>query len=136
MLVEVAQQLRGAHLSQLQLACGDTQSAIATALLALEFAVSGNYHPEQGAAQRTLGQAYEAAGDRQNAEIQLRKSVEVLGEIQSRPELAQSLLSYGRFKLEDNADKGKRLLKRALRIFEEIDATGWIDETRVSLGEE
>ncbi len=51
----------------------------------------------------------------------------------ARSELAQSMLAYGRFKLGSDLDDGKQLLERALQIFEEIDATGWIDEKRAAL---
>ena len=48
---------------------------------------------------RTLGQVHEAKGDRDEAEAEFRRSLDIVGTIQSRSELAQSLLAYGRFKL-------------------------------------
>ncbi len=120
-------------LSQVQLASGKIEKALMTARSAVELAERGGYLLEQGAAYRTLGQVYEADGHRPEAEAAFRRCVEILGEIQSRPELGQSLLAYGRFKLEEDADEGKRLLKCAIDLFEEIDATGWIEETRAIL---
>ncbi len=49
------------------------------------------------------------------------------------PELAQTLLAYGRFRRGDNAQEDRPLLERALRLFEEMKATGWIAETRIAL---
>ena len=120
-------------LSQVQLASGKTETAIMTARSAVELAERGGYLLEQGAAYRTLGQVYEAGNNRPEAEAAFRRSLDILGEIQSRPELGQSLLAYGRFKLDEDADEGKRLLKCAIDLFEEINATGWIEETRAAL---
>jgi hypothetical protein len=47
-----------------------------------------------------------------------------LGEIQSRRDLAQTLLAYGRFRRGDNSQEGRALIERALRLFEEMNATG------------
>jgi hypothetical protein len=88
---------------------------------------------EVGAARRALGQAYEARGDRQSADGQFRRSVDVLQTIQSRPELAQSLLAFGRFELVADRDKAKGLLHGALKLFKEIEADGWVEETQSAL---
>ena len=53
--------------------------------------------------------------------------------IQCPPELAQTLLAYGRFRRGDNAQEDRPLLERALRLFEEMKATGWIEEARAAL---
>jgi hypothetical protein len=57
----------------------------------------------------------------------------VLEDIQSRPELAQTLLAYGRFRRGDNAREHRALIERALQLFEEMNATGWIQEARAAL---
>lgn len=54
----------------------------------------------------------------------------MLKEIQSRPELAQSLLAYGRFRRGDNALEDRALIERALTRFEEMNATGWVADAR------
>jgi hypothetical protein len=59
--------------------------------------------------------------------------VEVLEATQSRPELAQTLLAYGRFRSRGGNGDGRVLIERALTLFEEMDATGWIAEARASL---
>jgi class 3 adenylate cyclase len=119
--------------AQLQLARGETEKALLAAQMALERADRGGYLLEQGAAHRTLGQVYAVAGNRSEAEVAFRRSIEVLGGIQSRPELAQTLLTYGRFKNDEDADEGKQLLNQALEMFRQINATGWIDETHAAL---
>jgi len=53
--------------------------------------------------------------------------------IQSRPELAQTLLAYGRFRRGDNWQEDQVLIERALRLFEEMNAPGWVDEARAVL---
>ena len=51
-----------------------------------------------------------------------------------RPELAQTLLAYGRFRRGDNALEDRAMIERALGLFEEMNATGWVEEARAALG--
>lgn len=51
---------------------------------------------------RVLGETYEAMGNRADADAAFRRSINVLEAIESRPELAQTLLAYGRFRRGDN----------------------------------
>jgi hypothetical protein len=51
--------------------------------------------------------------------------------MQCPPELAQTLLAYGRFRRGDKEDEA--LIECALRLFEEMKATGWIKEARAAL---
>jgi len=95
---------------------------------------SGN-RLEQGFAYRTLGQAYAADGRTSEAEASFRQSLEIFGEIESQPELAQTLLAYGRFQRDRNPEEGVRLLKRALALFEAIGASGWAEEAEAALRE-
>ena len=88
---------------------------------------------ERGASHRVLGQALEASGQRADAEAAFRQSLEILGGIQSLSELGQTLLAYGRFRLADDGDDGRRLIERAAGIFEEIGATGWSAEASAAL---
>jgi tetratricopeptide (TPR) repeat protein len=120
-------------LSQLHLAEGDAEAGLQAAERALELAERVTARLEIGAARRALGQAYEARGDRQSADGQFRRSVDVLQTIQSRPELAQSLLAFGRFELATDRDKAKELLRSALELFREIEADGWVEETQNTL---
>jgi len=80
-----------------------------------------------------LGQVHEAMGDRAEADAAFRRSLEVLDTIQCPPELAQTLLAYGRFRRGDNTQEDRALIERALSLFEEMKATGWIEEARVAL---
>jgi hypothetical protein len=88
---------------------------------------------EKGVAHRVLGKVFEAMGDRGEAEAAFRRSLEVLEGIQSRPELAQTLLAYGRFRRGDNALEDRAMIQRALALFEGMNATGWIAEARTAL---
>jgi tetratricopeptide (TPR) repeat protein len=120
--------------AQLHLSLGEPDEALGATRIALELAESNRFRLEQGAANRTLGQVHEAMGNREEADAAFRHSLQVLEEIQSRPELAQSLLAYGRFKAAgDDPAGGRTLIERALRLFEEMGATGWIDEARAAL---
>jgi tetratricopeptide (TPR) repeat protein len=85
---------------------------------------------EIGAAHRVLGQVHEALGDRAEADAAFQRSIEVLEEIQSRPELAQTLLAYGRFRRGDHPLEDRAMIERALALFEAMGATGWIEEAR------
>ena len=80
-----------------------------------------------------LGQVAEACGDLAVAEVSFRRSLAVLEAIQSCPELAQTLLAYGRFKLADDRTVGEPLIRQALQLFEGMAATGWIAEARATL---
>ncbi len=120
--------------AHLHLALGELDEALSTARKALDLAESNHFLLEQGAANRIFGQIYEAMGNREKADTAFRHSLQVLERIQSRPELAQTLLAYGRFKAGEEDPAGARtLIERALRLFEEIGATGWIDEARAAL---
>jgi class 3 adenylate cyclase/tetratricopeptide (TPR) repeat protein len=118
--------------AQLQLAFGEPAKALGAARKALQLAEQ-SFRLEQGAANRVLGQVHETIGNRDEAGAAFRLSVQILGEIQSRPELAQTLLAYGRFEAEDDPDEGRTLIERALSLFEEMGATGWIKEARAAL---
>jgi tetratricopeptide (TPR) repeat protein len=120
-------------LAQLHLAVGDTGQALSAADIALGIAEQHRFGLEQGAAHRVLGEVHHAMGDRAEAEAAFRSSLEVLDEIQSRPELAQTLLAYGRFRRGDNTLENRALIERALRLFEDMNATGWIEEARAAL---
>ena len=84
---------------------------------------------ELGAAHRVLGEINAAAGDTVAADTSFRQSLDVLGKIQSQPELAQTLLAYGRFQHKIDREESTRLLNRALALFEAIGADGWAVET-------
>jgi hypothetical protein len=84
---------------------------------------------KQGFAYRTLGQGYLADAKVPEAEAWFRRSLEIFSEIQSQPELAQTLLTYGRFQCGRDWEDCMRMPKRALALFETIGATGWIEET-------
>ena len=110
---------------------------IEEALKAVEVAIDASKRYrlplEEGAAYRTLGEIHRARGARAEADVAFRRSLEVLEGIQSRPELAQTLLSYGRFRRGDNEQEDRILMERALHLFEEMNATGWIEEARAAL---
>jgi len=72
-------------------------------------------------------------GKRAEADAAFRRSLEVLEGIQSPPELAQTLLAYGRFRRGDNELQDRAMIERALSLFEEMNATGWIVEARAVL---
>jgi tetratricopeptide (TPR) repeat protein len=112
----------------LHLAEGQLGDALTLARNAIEFGVQSRFRLELGAAQRVLGQVLEASGDREQAGAALAQSLETFEEIQSLPELGQTLLAYGRFKLADDAAEGRRLIARAREIFDRIGAVGWAAE--------
>jgi tetratricopeptide (TPR) repeat protein len=120
-------------LAQLHLAAGDIGQALSVANMALEFAEQYRLGLEQGATHRVLGEVYQAMGKRAEADAAFRRSLEVLEGIQSPPELAQTLLAYGRFRRGDNELQDRAMIERALSLFEEMNATGWIVEARAVL---
>jgi class 3 adenylate cyclase len=125
------QQITVAHL---HLSLGEPDEALGVARQALELAESNRFRLEQGAANRVLGQIHEAMASRKDADAAFRRSLQVLEGIQSGPELAQTLLAYGRFKAGgDDPAAGRTLIESALRMFEEMGATGWIGEARAVL---
>jgi class 3 adenylate cyclase/tetratricopeptide (TPR) repeat protein len=122
-------------LSQILLAEGQFDEACRIGQEALEECDRGGLRLEQGFAYRTLGQAHAAAGNAPAADTWFRRSLELTGDIHSQPELAQTMLAYGRFQRERNPEEGVRLLRRALTLFEAMGASGWTEETREALGE-
>jgi hypothetical protein len=65
---------------------------------------------------------------RKSVAAALAQSLQTFEEIQSLPELGQTLLAYGRFKVGDDAAEGQRLIARARGIFIDIGAAGWVAE--------
>ena len=57
----------------------------------------------------------------------------MLSAIDSPPELAQSLLAYGCFLSRSDPTAAREHLQRALALFDDLGATGWITETRSAL---
>lgn len=121
-------------LGQLHLVSGRSGLALEAATKARELAEQNGFRLEEGAAHRLLGQVQEATGNREEADRAFRRSLEILENIQSRPELAQTVLAYGCFKRLDASADGRALVERALRLFEDMEATGWIAEARAALG--
>jgi tetratricopeptide (TPR) repeat protein len=119
--------------AQIHLTAGNHDEALDTVRQALAHAARYSYRLEEVAAYRVLGQVHEAMGDRTEAEVAFRRSLEVCEKIQCPPELAQTLLAFGRFRRGDNAQEDRALLERALCLFEEMKATGWIAEARAAL---
>jgi tetratricopeptide (TPR) repeat protein len=119
--------------AQLHLTTGQYNEALSTACQALDGAQRGAFLLEEVAAHRVLGQIYEAMGDRTEASAAFCRSLEVCEKMECPPELAQTLLAYGRFLRGDNAQEDRPMIQRALRLFEEMKATGWIEEARAAL---
>jgi tetratricopeptide (TPR) repeat protein len=123
----------GTGVAQLRLAQGDPARAVEAAREALALAERGGYRLEQGVALRALGEALTALGTRDEADDAFRTSRKILESIQSRPELAQTLLAHGRFLAKDDATAGRALIQRALGLFDAMGATGWVEEARAAL---
>jgi tetratricopeptide (TPR) repeat protein len=120
-------------LAHVQLANHDTRAAVDTARQALTLAERCDSRFEEGAAHRALAQVHEQAGDLSDASAHHRNSISVLSAIDAPPELAQSLLAYGCFLSRSDADAAREHLQRALALFDDLGATGWITETRSAL---
>jgi class 3 adenylate cyclase/tetratricopeptide (TPR) repeat protein len=120
-------------LAQLHLAANELDEALATARAALDLAERSRFRLEIGAAHRVLAQVRATLGDQAEAARAFSSSLEILEEIQSRPELGQTLLAYGRFLARSDALTGRALIERALGLFEDMGATGWIAEARAAL---
>lgn len=119
--------------AEVHLITGHPNEALSILRQALAASERGAFRLEEVAAHRVLGQVHEARGDRAAAETAFRRSLELCEKMQCPPELAQTLLAYGRFRRGDNAQQDEALIERALRLFEEMKATGWIEEARSAL---
>jgi len=120
-------------LAQIHLAASEPGDALVVAQKARELAERSGFRLEIGAAHRVLGEAHAHLGQTEEAERAFRQSIATLEEIQSRPELGQSLLAYGRFLLKTDPQAGRARLEHALQLFEEMDANGWVEETCATL---
>jgi tetratricopeptide (TPR) repeat protein len=116
-----------------RLAGGEPEAALETARKALDYADRSRFPLEQGAAHRVLGQAYAATDNPAASEVAFRESLGILEGIRSWPEVGQTLLAYGQFKLRGDDVEGRALIERARAMFEEIGATGWVDEAQAAL---
>ena len=94
-------------LTESGLGLGDVPAALIAARRAVGAARESSRMARQAPRCGVLGQACEAAGDRGAADEAFRQSVEVLEATQSRPELAQTLLAYGRFQVARRRPRGK-----------------------------
>ncbi len=119
-------------LAELRLARGDGAGALTAARRAADIAEQSHFRLEQGAVLRVLGQVCESLDDRAAAATRFHRSLELLEAIQSRPELAQTLLAYGRFRAREDVAAGRAMIEQALAMFEEMGATGWVEEARRS----
>jgi class 3 adenylate cyclase/tetratricopeptide (TPR) repeat protein len=115
------------------LADGELADALELARAAVALAERSQFRLEMGASHRALGMAYEARGERAEADVAYRRSLDVLEDDRPRPELGQTLLAYGRFKRADDAAEGRRLLERARTLFTTVDAAGWVAEVDAAL---
>ena len=116
-----------------RLAGGETGAALETARKAIDYANRSRFRLEQGAAHRVLGQAFAATGNHAEADAAFRESLGILESIRSWPEVGQTLLAYGQFKLRLDDVEGPALIERARVMFEDIGAIGWVDEARAAL---
>jgi class 3 adenylate cyclase/tetratricopeptide (TPR) repeat protein len=119
--------------AEVYLITGHHNEALSILRQALAASEQGAFRLEEVATHRVLGQVHEAMGDRAEAEAAFRRSLEICEKMQCPPELAQTLLAYGRFRRGDNTQEDGALIERALRLFEEMRATGWIEEARAAL---
>ena len=119
--------------AQVCLARREPERAVEAAREALALAERGNFRLEQGAAHRALAMALATLGEWQQADREFRQSLEILQAIQSSPEVAQTLLAHGRLLAEQDPAARQALIQRALSQFEEMNATGWIEEARRAL---
>ena len=117
-------------LAKCHLAAGDLERAGAAAEQAVQLAAQLSFPLERGATQRVLAEVLAASGKRAEADAAFRASLEILDQIQSRPELGQTLLAYGSFLWPEDPAAGRSCIERAERLFEEISATGWLAEAR------
>jgi len=116
-------------LGQLRLAQGANDLAMAAAKQAMSHTERAMLPQlELGAAHRMLGEAHQAEGSYGEAVRHFEESLSILRAIQSRPELGQSLMAYGRHKLRDDPAVGLDYMNSAVQVFTEIDADGWINE--------
>jgi tetratricopeptide (TPR) repeat protein len=120
-------------LAQLRFSSGELGAALDAATRAIELADNSGFRLEQGAARRVLGQVHDARASSEEADGAFRQSLDILESIQASPELAQTLLAYGRFKARNDPATGEEIIRRALRIFEATGATGWLEEARAAL---
>jgi class 3 adenylate cyclase/tetratricopeptide (TPR) repeat protein len=110
------------------LADGELPEALTRARSGLSLGERSRAPLEQGAAWRAIGQIHEAMGNHDDADAAYRRSLGLLEPVKALPELGQSLLAYGRFKLVTDPVEGRRLVEGARKIFAEIDAIGWVPE--------
>jgi tetratricopeptide (TPR) repeat protein len=112
---------------------GELSEALERARIGLSLGERSRSPLEQGVAWRAIAQIHEAKGDDEDADAAYRHSLDLLEPVKALPEVGQSLLAYGRFKLAHQPAEGRRLVGRAREIFADIGATGWVSEAEGAL---
>lgn len=116
--------------ASLELARDDVPAARTAAEAAIRVARRGGYRLDEGAALRTLARVHAAGGDRAAAIEAFESSLGILREIESRPELGQTLLHYGRLLIQIGDPRGAEMVEDATQTFEAIGADGWLARAR------
>ena len=116
-----------------RLAAGEVEAALQMARRGLDHAERSGFPLEQGAAHRALGQAFAASGRGAEAETAFRASLTILEQVRSWPEVGQTLLAHGRFRLGEDPAAGRALIARARQVFADLGASGWVREAEAVL---
>jgi predicted ATPase len=116
--------------AELELERGQQDRARKAVDHALGLARQGSYRLEEGAALRVRARVLAASRDREAAKASFEESLTMLQTIESRPELAQTLLAFGQFLSDDDEHRSGELVVRAVELFEAMGAQGWLEEAQ------
>jgi tetratricopeptide (TPR) repeat protein len=116
---------------------GQVDEAERAARRALEIALEQESPLDEGVARRVLGQVYRARGDREEAEVELRTSLDSLGRAGTRYEMGRTLKDLVALCAEDKGrhTEARAALDQALAIFKELGARLDLEEVQ-ALGRE
>jgi tetratricopeptide (TPR) repeat protein len=105
--------------------------ALAHILRSVELTVAQEARLEEGISSRILGQIYQAQGERELAETALRRSLEILTDLNSEFEAAKTILTLVHLALEDGSEAVDRAqLAQAIQTFENLGAQADLAQAR------
>jgi len=110
----------------------ELDQALAHTLHSIKLAGVQEVPLEEGMSYRILGQVYLAQGDKDSAQEALRRSLQVLTDLNSEYEAAKTVLPLVRLALENGPQAADRaLLAQAIQTFEKLGAQADLAQARV-----
>lgn len=120
------------HWSELFLKLGQPDEALIHINQAIDLSIEQHNPLDEGRSRRVLGQIHQARNEPNLAEVELRYSLHILGELNSKYEVAKTRLALAIFFFTSNqAAEAEHLLTQALKTFAQLGAEADLTQAKV-----